>query len=179
MKKIMWSGVAILLMAASARAQDAPRADLAVSFSNFTIAKGIPTNLSGAAGSLAVNANDWAGIAWDVGVYHGSPGGNGLAAATYLVGPRFTLRAFERFTPYGQFLFGGARFSTGFNGVSGSSGGHLAFGLGIGTDIDLGNSGRIAVRPQVDYIGVRVNGATVSNVRLGIGLVYRFGKKRK
>lgn len=144
-------------------------------FSNFTIAKGIPTNMSGAAGSVAINANDWVGIAWDLGVYHGAS----LTGVTYMVGPRFTLRSFERFTPFGQVLFGGAHFSTGFNGVSGSSGGHLALGLGVGTDIDLHKNSRFALRPQIDYFGVRVNGSTVSNVRLGIGIVYRIGKKAK
>jgi outer membrane immunogenic protein len=179
MKKIIWAAMAILLMAMISRAQDTPRADLAVGFSNFTIAKGIPTNLSGVGGSVAINANDWIGIAWDLGVYHGSPGGTGLTGATYTVGPRFTLRSFERFTPFGQVLFGGARFSTGFNGVTNSSGGHFAIGLGIGTDIELGKSGKFAVRPQVDYFGVRVNGSTVSNARLGIGIVYRIGEKKK
>ncbi|HEV2489748.1 MAG TPA: outer membrane beta-barrel protein [Candidatus Acidoferrales bacterium] len=178
MKKIMWAATTMLLMTASSRAQDTPKADVAVGYANFLIAKGIPTDLSGVSGTVAVNANDWAGIAWDLGVYHGSPGGTGLTGVTYMVGPRFTLRTFERFTPYAQVLFGGARFSTGFNGVTNSSGGHFGLGLGIGTDIDVGKSGRFAVRPQIDYFGVRVNGSNVSNARLGIGLVYRFGKRK-
>jgi hypothetical protein len=173
MKKIVLAAIMISILATVARAQDAPRADVAVGFSNFTIAKGIPTNLSGMAGSLAVNANDWAGIAWDVGVYHGS----GLTAATYAVGPRFTLRL-NRISPFAQVLFGGARFSSGFNGVTNSSGGHFALALGIGADIGLGKSGRFALRPQIDYFSVRVNGSGVSNVRLGIGIVYRIGKRR-
>lgn len=178
MKKTLWAATAILLMAANSRAQGTPRADVAVGYANFIIAKGIPTDLSGVSGSVALNANDWLGITWDLGVYHGSPGGSGLTAVTYMVGPRFTLRSFERFTPFGQALFGGARFSTGFNGVTNSSGGHFGIGLGIGTDIELGKSGRFAVRPQIDYFGVRVNGSNVSNARLGIGLVYHIGKRK-
>ena len=96
-----------------------------------------------------------------------------------MVGPRFTLRSFERFTPFVQALFGGARFSTGFNGVTNSSGGHFAIGLGIGTNIELGKNGSFAVRPQIGYFDLRVNGSNVSNARLGIGLVYRFGKRGK
>jgi outer membrane immunogenic protein len=175
MKRLVWAAIVISLLAMASSAQDAPKADIAVGFSNFTIAKGIPTNMSGVSGSVAVDASSWAGIAWDLGVYHGA----GLTAATYAVGPRFTLRTLGRFEPYGQVLFGGAHFSAGFNGLTNSSGGHFALALGVGTDIGLGKGGTFALRPQVDYFSVRVNGSGVSNARLGIGIVYRIGKKKR
>ena len=96
MKRLVWAAVACALLAMAVRAQDTPTADVAAGFANLTIVKGIPPNASGASSSVAVNVNDWLGLAWDLGVYDSSPSHGNFTAETYTVGPRFSLRAFQR-----------------------------------------------------------------------------------
>lgn len=146
-------------------------------YSHLQIIKGFTISMNGASGSVAFNANDWFGVVGDVGVYHGSPGGVGLTGETYTFGPRLSYRKSDRVVPFAQALFGGSHFSASFSGISGSAGNHFAFGFGGGADVALGRSGKVALRPQVEYFGLPLNGSVISNVRLSVGIVYRIGKK--
>jgi opacity protein-like surface antigen len=177
MKKLIWAAIIVLLFATVARAQATPAAEVAVGYSHFHIIKGLTIGMDGGSGSAAFNANDWFGVVGDLGVYHSEPCCVDLRATTYTFGPRFSYRKSDRIVPFAQALFGGSNFSASFNGGSGSGGNHFTFGLGGGLDIALGRSGRVAMRPQADYFGVRVNSSTISNARLSFQIVYRIGKK--
>jgi outer membrane immunogenic protein len=133
--------------------------------------------MDGGSGSAAFNANDWFGVVGDLGVYRNEPCCVDLTSTTYTFGPRFSYRKLGRVVPFAQALFGGSNFSTSFNGVSGSQGNHFAYSIGGGFDVALGGSGKVALRPQGDYFGMRVNGSVLSNVRLSLGIVFRIGKK--
>jgi len=177
MNKLLWSAFTFLLLAAVSHAQDTPAAEVAAGYSHFHIIKGLTIGMDGGSASAAFNANDWFGVVGDLGVYHSEPCCVDLTATTYTFGPRFSYRKLDRVVPFAQALFGGSNFSTTFNGVTGSGGNHFAYGIGGGLDITLGRSGKAALRPQGDYFGVRVNGSTINNVRLSLGIVFRLGKK--
>lgn len=177
MKKLLWAANAVLLFATVSHAQGTPAVEVAVGYSHFQIIKGLTIAMDGGSGSAAFNANDWFGVVGDLGVYRNEPCCVDLTAATYMFGPRFSYRKSDRVVPFGQAIFGGSNFSTSFNGLSGSGGNHFTFGLGGGLDIALGKSGKVVLRPQGEYFGVRVNGSVLSNVRLSLGIVFRIGKK--
>jgi hypothetical protein len=48
----------------------------------------------------------------------------------------------------------------------------------VGADIGLGSSGKVALRPQADYFGVQFSNQLIGNIRLSIGVVFRFGKRK-
>jgi outer membrane immunogenic protein len=177
MKKLLWAATPALLFATLSHAQGTPVAEVAVGYSHFQIIKGLTIAMDGGSGSATFIVNDWFGVVGDLGVYHTEPCCVDFTATTYAFGPRLSYRKLDRFVPFAQVLFGGSNFSPTFNGVSGSGGNHFSFGLGAGLDIALGKSGKVALRPQGDYFGVRVNGSVLNNARLSLGIVFRIGKK--
>lgn len=174
MKKLVWVAF-ILWLLAIARAQDIPAADVAVGYSPLYILKGYTIWMNGVSGSVAINANNWFGVAGDFGVYHGYPGSS-LTGETYTFGPRFSFRHSQKFVPFAEALFGGSHFSASSGGITGG-GNQFAFGIGGGGDIVLRRSEKIAVRPKLEYFGIRSNGSTTPSVRLSLGFVYRIGRK--
>jgi len=173
MKRFIWLGLALSLVAIPSRAQDNPKGDVSVAYSLF---HSTGVNLNGVSASGAYYANNWFGLAGDLGVYHGSPSGVGVTAMTYTVGPRFSVRKSDRVVPYAQALFGGSHISASFGGFSGSVN-PFAFGVGGGAEISLSSSSRVTLRPEVEYFGLRSNGATGNGVRISVGVVYRIGTR--
>jgi hypothetical protein len=57
-----------------------------------------------------------------------------------------------------------------------NTGNGFALGAGGGAEIGL-DSGRFALRSQMEYIGFRANGNTTNTVRVSAGIVFRIGKK--
>lgn len=174
MKKL--ACIALLVIAApfAARAQQTPAADVSVGYSYFRIGGSGGTNQNGVSGSLAYHLNNWAGAVADFGVYHSSPSGVGLTTVTYMFGPRFSYNTDSKVTPFAQALFGGGHMSASAGGVSATSN-PFAYSFGGGADLNL--SDRMAFRPQVDYVGLRVNGASSNCVRISAAFVFRFGSK--
>ena len=173
MKRFIWLGLALWLFAIPSRAQQIPVGDVSVAYSLFH-SGGV--NLNGVSGSAAYYANNWFGLAGDIGVYRGSPSGVGVTALTYTVGPRFSVRKSDRVVPYVQALFGGSHISASFGSFSGSVN-PFAFGGGGGAEISLSSSGKVVLRPEVEYFGLRSNGATGNGVRISVGVVYRIGAR--
>jgi len=167
MKKLTMAALGLTLLAAVARAQDTPVADVAVGYSVIEVVRGSSITANGGSGSAALNINNWLAAAGDFGLYHASPFGPGLSAGTYTFGPRFSYRHWGRFTPFAQVLLGGVRYAA--NG--------LAFGSGGGAEIGLDSGGRFALRPQVEYFGFRANGSTTNTVRVSVGMVLRIGRR--
>jgi len=167
MKKLMMATAVLGLWTTAARAQDTPVADVAGGFSVIEVDKGYSVTAYGGSGSVALNVNHWLGAVGDFGVYHASPFGPGVDAGTYMFGPRVSYRHWGRVTPFGQVLLGGVRYAA--NG--------FVYGAGGGADIGLDSGGRFALRLQVEYLGFRTNGNTTNTVRVGVGMVFRIGKK--
>jgi outer membrane immunogenic protein len=172
MKKFIWVAVALSLGALSSQAQQISRGDVSAGYS-FIRSGGV--NLNGFATTATYNANDWFGVVGDVGVYHGSPAGVGVTAFTYMFGPRFSVHRSSRVVPFGQALFGGSHISA--SGVFSGSANPFAFSAGGGADVALSSSGRVSLRPEADYFGLRAGGATGNGLRLSVGIVYHFGQR--
>jgi len=175
MRKLFFAFFIFSVLACVAHAQGAPATDVAVGYGFIEVPQGFTFMMHGGSGSVAVNVNNWLGIVGDFGAYHAHPGVS-LTAETYTFGPRFSYRAWDRFTPFAQVLVGGQHASavtTGFTDASNA----FALGAGGGFDIGLDKGGRFAVRPQMEYFGFRAHGVMTTTARLSIGIVFRFGKK--
>jgi opacity protein-like surface antigen len=128
---------------------------------------------------VALNLNEWLGVKADFsGAYATDDTSSGQAFKvsnyTYTFGPIISLRTHERFTPFGEVLFGGyrearARFPSGVSGFAMLAGG--------GLDVRVGE--HLAVRAaEADWLYMSAPSAATffktSNFRLGAGIVVRF-----
>ena len=175
MRKLIWMAVALFL-AVPSYAQQTPLADVSAGYSYFRLGGSGGVNLNGVSGSAGLNANNWLGVVGDLGVYHGSPSGVGVTAVTYTVGPRFSYHMSESrvpIVPFVQALLGGSHLSASYGGIGGSSN-PFAYSFGGGADF---GGGKIALRPQFDYFGLRSNGVTSNSFRMSIALVFHVGQR--
>ncbi len=168
----------------AAHAQETPKVDI---FAGYSYVRENPStsgvsgfSLNGGSASIAYNANSWLSGVADFGGYHnGNILNTGLdgTLSTYLIGPRVSYRRSERFTPFGEVLFGVAHASA---SISGSSGSNNAFAMTIGGGVDYNLTDRLAIRPvKLDYLITRFpetgSGAqTQNNLRVSTGIVFRF-----
>lgn len=176
LRKHAWTTLIFLLLGPISHAQNAPKVDVSLGYSLVKSVQGLDLTANGATGSVAWNVTNWFGAVGDFGVYRGSPIGVGLTAETYTVGPRFSYRRWERFTPFAQVLLGGihaAAVAGSFTGATNEFGG----GAGGGMDMALDSRGRFALRPQLDYFAGRPNENKPSTVRFSISIVCRIGRR--
>ena len=147
MKKLIVLGLGLFFFTISSRAQSA---DVSVGYSYFRLGNSGGLNQNGISGSVAFNPNHFLGIVGDFGAYHASPGGISFNTYTYLFGPRLTLHNPTNFNPFAQALVGGSRLSPG-GGIPSSN----QFAFSVGGGVDIGLLPHLALRPQVDYVGLR------------------------
>ncbi|HXZ33873.1 MAG TPA: hypothetical protein VEH30_16470 [Terriglobales bacterium] len=180
MNRFTRAALGLLLFAISSLAQVAPTADISVQYSPLYILKGYTIWNNGVSASAGRNVNDWLGLVGDFGVYRGHVP-EALTGETYMAGPRFSYRKFGRLVPFAedlffQGLFGGSHFSESTGGITGG-GSQFTFALGGGADIGLGSARKFALRPQLEYVGIRSGGSITPAVRLSAGIVYRIGER--
>lgn len=182
MKKAVLAVLAFLFLALGSYAQNAPKADVALGYSYLHLngtnsAPGINTN--GFSASLAYNFTGLIGVVADFGVYHGSVSGTGLTARSYMFGPRLSFRSNHKFTPFIQALLGGGHVDSVTSGNTTVYAGlnAFAFSFGGGADIAMAKKGMIALRPQVDYVGLNNAFNTVNSERVSVSLVFNIGHK--
>lgn len=170
--------------AASAFAQDFSKIDI---FAGYSYVRDNPStsgvsgfNLHGGSASVTYNANHWLGGVADFGGYHANNVlGSGVDStiSTYLFGPRFSYRKYERITPFAQTLFGLAHAGGNGFGISNTSN---AFAASFGGGVDLKITRSISFRPaQVEYLLTRFpeitsNRETQNNLRISTGIVLHF-----
>jgi hypothetical protein len=184
MKRHVWS-VGILLLSTGAiyaQESDTPKAEVGMTYSfahrnNEQFTNGY--NQNGGSGYFAVNLNRTVGLVADLGGYTGGPD---RQTFTYLFGPRLNLRK-SRFTPYVQFLFGGA-YEWGVIHASGISTTQNGFAMAAGGGLDITISRHFAVKPfQVEYVMTQVPqlasnlNSAQNNLRYSAGIVYHFGSR--
>ena len=174
MRKLAYLTLLIAASSMACMAQETPAVEVSAGYSYFRIGATGGTNQNGASGSLACNFNQWVGAVADFGFYHSSPSGVSLNTTTYMFGPRFSYRSPARVTPFAQVLFGGGHASASAFGVTGTSN-PFAYSFGGGVDVPVTSS--IALRPQVDYVGLRANGSTSNCARISAAVVFHFGAK--
>ena len=181
-----------------------PRFELFLGYSNFRAVPMSSSGnriawLSGGSTSLAFNANRYLGLVMDFGGYHANrfgpnaPPSGGVVDASgnvfsYMAGPRLSFRH-DRFTPFVQALFGGVHASdVTLDGCSGVGCTPLpsenAFAMTAGGGLDFSLSPHISFRLfQAEYAMTRFrdptsiagNTGTQNDVRLSVGIVFRFG----
>jgi len=167
-----------------------PKAEVGLNYSYTRVNQGSgfgSYNANGGFGDVEYNLNKTLGVVAELGAnYTGTT--NGLAlnntSFEYLFGPRINLRH-ARFNPYVQALFGGQRFSNGWNPANldprlGVSQNNFAMAFGGGLNYTVND--HFALRPfQVDYFATRIapanNSYLQNDVRYSAGVVFRFGSK--
>ena len=169
MRKMIFLPGILLLTALGAMAQDVPAAEVSASYSylRFGLSNGV--NQNGGSVSFAGNFNRWLGIAADFGGYHKSQAGVTFNTYTYMGGPRFSYRKAGRVVPFAQILLGGSH-----GAISGAGSGN-AFAYSAGGGVDLVMTKHLALRPQIDYIGMHFSGGNINTARGSLGIVFRFG----
>ena len=134
--------------------------------------------------SFNQNIVKWAGIKADFSGHYGDvtllPGQRAdLQAHLFLVGPQFTLRKYDRVTPFAHALFGVMRTDLNYFDPTGKiTLRDSAFAMALGGGVDIKVIDSIAVRLfQTDYVLTRFNSDTQHNFRVSTGLVLRLGEK--
>jgi len=194
-KSTLWTWVLLVIIlltagtawAPAARAQ-ADRSPLEIGIDyNFVRANGPP----GGCGCFSMNGgNAWAGyrlghnfsaVAEFSGQHADNINGSGedLTLLSYLFGPRYTVRKWDRWRPFGQVLVGGAHSSGTFEpAFAGGSGSFNAFAMTAGGGLDVEATTHLGVRLiEGDYyLTLFPNGvnARQNNLRISAGLIVRF-----
>lgn len=164
MKKLAFLALGLVLFAIPSHAQSA---DASIGYSYFRLGNSNGFNQNGVSGSVAVY-HHWFGLAGDFGVYHASPAGASTNTYTFLAGPRLMARNPTKINPFVQALVGGSRLTaSGFASVT-------DFAFSVGGGVDLGFFPHLALRPQVDYIGIRDSGQTTNCTRASVALAIHF-----
>lgn len=166
MKKLTLLGLGLCFVAIPSYAQSG--VDASVGYSYFRLGGSGGINQNGISGSVAYNPIPFMGIVGDFGGYHASPGGVSLNTYTYLFGPRINLRNPTKVTPFFQFLAGGAHQTVGTGGSNNS------FAYSVGGGVDVGVLPHLAIRPQLDYVGLHNSGGTANCTRVSISAVIHF-----
>ena len=164
MKKFALLALGLVLYAIPSHAQSA---DASIGYSYFRLGNSNGLNENGVSGSVAVY-HHWLGLAGDFGFYHASPGGVSTNTSTFLFGPRLMLKNPTSVSPFVQGMVGGAHVNV--SGIGSAT--DLAFSFGGG--VDIGFFPHLALRPQVDYVGIRASGQTTNCTRVSVALAIHF-----
>jgi opacity protein-like surface antigen len=165
MKRLLLLIVGLSIFAVPSRAQSA---DASIGYSYFRLGGSGGLNQNGISGSVAYKPIPFLGLVGDFGAYHASPAGVSVNTYTFLFGPRIIMHNPTNITPFVQFLAGDGRLTVpGFG-----SSNNFAFSAGGG--VDIGVLPHVALRPQLDYVGLRNSGNTANCTRVSISAVVRF-----
>jgi hypothetical protein len=143
--------------------------DASAGYSYFRLGGNGGLNQNGISGSLAYNPIPFLGAVADVGGYHASPGGVSVNTYTFLFGPRIRFANPTKITPFAQFLAGAAHSTVGNGGGSATN-----FAYSVGGGVDFPVIPHLALRPQVDYVGIRSSGVTTNCTRVSVSAVIHF-----
>lgn len=173
----------LVIFGIPAHAQEYSKVDV---FAGYSLFRATPATsgfnsftLNGGSASGAFNINNWLGGVADFGGYHNgnilNTGASGTLY-TYLFGPRVSYRKYDRFTPFGQVLFGGAHASS----TTFAAGSEHAFAWALGGGLDARVNNRFSVRlGQLEYLMTRFGelgsgSKTQNNFRFSAGVLIHF-----
>jgi len=203
-KKTIVIGATLLFAFTAAAQEKATQMEtfLGYTFTRFNSATNIPAfSANGGSGQFVYNFNNSLSVVLDLGAVHNGNIHNihlDSTAATFLLGPRFAVRRWSRFTPYVQTLFGGVygTTSTAVNitvetpeGLVVPTGDFLravkqqtAFAMTAGGGLDVKISKHVSFRPvQLEYLLTRLRNPVTNdhnnqnNLRYSAGVNFTFG----
>src|SRR5271165_4130097 len=120
---------------------------------------------NGGSGYFVYNLDKIIGLVADFGGYANTRKGIDDKALTYLFGPRFSYRHWDKWTPYVQFLFGGAYAWSGPTSTT-----QNGFATAAGGGLDYAWTKRVSIKPiQVEYVMTQLDSAALG------GATKRFG----
>jgi len=169
MKRLLLLALGLSLFTMFAIPSRAQSVDASIGYSYFRLGGSGGLNQNGISGSLGYKVMPFLEIAGDFGGYHASPGGVSLNTYTYLFGPRLTLSNPTKIKPFAQLLLGGSRITAGSGGGSVNQ-----FAYSLGGGVDLGVLPHLALRPQVDYVGLNTTGSKTNCTRVSLSFVVHF-----
>jgi opacity protein-like surface antigen len=177
MWKVSWLLLLLTSLPSVARAGDGdpvPKAELFGGYSYFRSDLGLAsTNFNGGEVSIAENPKRWFGGVLDFSSHYN--GGVNITSVMY--GPQVAYRRNPKWTPFAHALVGAVRGSVGYLDISKAEA-RIAFATGGGLDAQV--TQHLAVRViQVDYIFSHFSEVHQDNIRLSVGLVFRFGFPRQ
>ena len=162
-----------LICAASLSAQEARKYEVSAGYAYMradTSAGAL--SLHGVDFSFVGSVRRWLAIVGDLGGYHAE----GFRLGTYMAGPRFTARAGDRASLFGQALFGGAHADDGARGFPAY---HDSVSWAVGGGLDYRLNPRVSLRlGQAEYLQTRLGNSVQHNLRMGAGIVLCFGAPR-
>ena len=189
MKAYKFALGALLLSAVAASAQEVgtPKVEVGLTYSWLHVnSANFDFQRTGNGGSayFEYNVTRVLGLVADIGGYANTRTGINDTAVTYLFGPRFNLRRSARFTPYLQFLFGGAH---AWSGPIDPQQTQDAFATAAGGGLDINLNKHISIKPiQVEYVMTQFDSAALggstkgfgnhqNDIRYSGGVVFKFG----
>jgi outer membrane immunogenic protein len=141
-------------------------------------------SMNGGYGWLGYHLGHGVAIVGEIAVQHAGNienTGADLTLTSFLAGPRYTVHAFGRLQPFAQVLLGGAHASGGLSPSSSGFGSSNSFAAIAGGGLELRLTERVSLRAiEADYYYTRFNNGTndrQNNLRVGAGLVFRFGER--
>jgi hypothetical protein len=164
---LLLSSLGLFLFALPSRAQSS--ADASIGYSYFHLGGGLDLDQNGISGSVAYKPIPYLGIVGDFGGYHASPDGVSVNTYTFMFGPRIIMRNPTKVTPFVQFLAGAGHVTFGDGGGSNTN-----FAYSFGGGVDVGVLPHLAIRPQLDYVGLHNSGGTANCARVSVSAVVRF-----
>jgi hypothetical protein len=166
MKRLFLLSLGLFFFALPSHAQSV---DASVGYSYFDLGGGGGLSQNGISGSIAYKPIPYLGIVGDFGGYHATPSGVSLNTYTFMFGPRVIMRNPTRVTPFVQFLAGDGHLTVGNGGGSSND-----FAFSVGCGVDIGVLPHLALRPQLDYVGLRNSGGTANCTRVSLSAVVHF-----
>ena len=178
----------LLLLAELPSFAQTPRMEISGGYALMRDQDRAETFPAGWVASVVGNINGWIGAASEVGssyrvcqdcqrgpftsaTFRGTD--RNLRVFTFLTGPRFTVRALSKVTPFAQVLLGGSHLSGGvqFDGALTTG---FTYQPGAGVDVNV--TPNLGLRLQGDYRVIRTEGHNGKASRILAGLVWRKGQ---
>ena len=180
---------ALMLCSAAARGQGASPVEVSLGYS-YLRANAPPGqcgcfNMNGGSGGLAAYLGHGFSAVADVGGYFQNnvvASSRSFTMETFLFGPRYSIRHSKKWTPFAQFLAGGAHGSGTLYGTAATAGSANSFAFSAGGGLDWKASRNVSIRLfQAEYLMTRLPNAVndyQNDLRLTFGVVLHFGKPR-
>ena len=167
MKNLLFGLTIALLLVVPVQGQSSyPDGEL---FGGFSYLKSDDVNFLGWQANVSGNVTRHFGVVLDLGGQYKNIAGLKVQAYQLLIGPRFIARG-EKVTGFVHTLAGYEQFR-----ARGTSTG-IALALGGGMDVNMND--RIAIRVfQIDVIPTRFSGGWSSDIRVGAGVVFKWGHR--